>query len=72
MKKFMLLAILLMACSDPVKEVDTLTYVKDYKTDLCFAVYNGAQGFDYFSNVPCTDKVLEQIRISESANKKNK
>ncbi len=71
MKKLCLVILFLCACETPNEVAQnkskSLTYYKDYRTNLCF-VYNtvsNAHGFDshVFSNVPCSDKVSMEFDV---------
>lgn len=76
MNKILLLCLVLCACDEetrkrlnptPQEEAQTIHYVKDNRTGLCF-VYNSigmsAQGGggDVYTNVPCTPEVEKLIK----------
>lgn len=78
MKKIALLCLpfilfgILAACSNPhddrvilVRSIDRVQYIKDSRTNLCFASYNLGYESGSFTMVPCTDEVLKQIIIDE-------
>ena len=62
MKKLLLVALFsLLGCTKAVEEVQTIEYVKDSRTNLCFVVSRINSypiGIDYvYSNVPCSAEV---------------
>jgi hypothetical protein len=73
--KVMIISLLLMACDESTKRewfppaqdrVQSLSYVKDNRTGLCFTYMSvtNSNGFssDVFSNVPCTPEVEKLIQ----------
>jgi hypothetical protein len=62
MKKFLFLCPLVLLACDPFTKstVDTLSYYKDERTNLCFAMF-GVGSDSLLTNVPCTPEVLAII-----------
>jgi hypothetical protein len=75
MKKFLIVSLFLLGCDEQTKKdwfppvedrASHIMYVKDKRTNLCFA-YNGVNnghGFteDVFTSVPCTPEVERLIK----------
>lgn len=68
MKKFLLISLFLTACFSNQDHVDGFSYIKDSRTDLCFAVSNMGTNQATITNVPCTDAVLKQIQLQSAQN----
>lgn len=69
MKYLLLVSLLLVGCDDfttsSTKEANSLSYFKDERTGLCFAVStvigNTAISYNIYNNVPCNDAVEKLI-----------
>ncbi len=61
-----LVSCFLISCKIETNDVrDNISYIQDPKTELCFAKGYFLVDFDHkqvFTHVPCTEKVMEQIK----------
>lgn len=61
MKKILLIALMMLGC-ETAPSVQDLRYVKDPRTNLCFASYHMGTTYGFMTIVPCTDQVEAAIR----------
>lgn len=61
--KYFILLLALAACEieTPSTKADSIVYVKDSRTDLCFVITHTYGGYSQFNNVPCTPEVERLI-----------
>lgn len=70
MKTILVLSILLMSCITNQEHVEGFSYIKDARTNLCFALSNMGSNQATMTNVPCTEEVEKQIKIDSERNKR--
>lgn len=58
---FIALCLLLTSC-DGLKALTDSRYQYDASSELCFYNYMGAQGTRGYTNVPCTERVMQLIK----------
>lgn len=56
------LALGLMACESQQERLNTIQYMKDDRTHLCYATYWLGQTYGSLTNVPCSPEVEQAIR----------
>ena len=70
--KYVVLSVLLSSCMEDANIANytssELTYFRDTRTKLCFAMRTYDRSLT-IANVPCTDEVEQQIRITEQSGK---
>jgi hypothetical protein len=74
MKKILLIAFLLLIGCKSSKvilqyDVNRFVYVRDDRTNLCFATYYLGDDYGAFTNVPCTEEVEREIKIQHTCTK---
>jgi len=66
MKKILLIALFLLGCETPQEQVNSLVYIKDARTHLCYATFEMGQNFGLLTNVPCSSEVEQAIDQDKS------
>lgn len=62
MKKFLLVIVLcLLGCDTQQQRVQGFVYIKDSRTQLCFATFNLGYNTGIATNVPCTVEVESAV-----------